>query len=186
MKNNSFQNVDEYISSFTLAKQKILNKIRSIILEAAPDAQEMISYNMPAYKLNKILVYFGMAKNHLGFYPTASGIQNFENELNNYKTSKGAIQFPLDQPLPKELIQKIVAFRVNNDSSKTNSALNNGFLLQLSAPARRALENAGITKLADLKKFTEKELLQLHGLGKTSLPKLKAAMESAGLNFLKK
>lgn len=186
MEKHSFQNVEEYIAAHTLAEQKILKRIRSIILEAAPHSHEIISYNMPAYKQNKTLVYFAMAKNHLGFYPTSSGIQNFENELCNYKTSKGAVQFPLDQPLPKELIQKIVAFRVKDDSSRTKSDANNNFLFQLSAPARRALENAGITKLAELKIFTEKELLQLHGFGKASLPKLKAAMASAGLNFLKK
>jgi uncharacterized protein YdhG (YjbR/CyaY superfamily) len=110
--------VDLYIEQFPLATQKQLNKLRAIIKAAAPSAQEMISYKMPAYKLNGMLVYFAGYKAHIGFYPTASGIQHFLPKIQDYKHSKGAVQFPIDKPLPKALIQEIVAFRIKETNSK--------------------------------------------------------------------
>jgi len=104
--------IDAYIATFPSNVQKVLQEIRKIIQEAAPEAEEVISYKMPAYKQNGILVYFAGYKNHVGFYPTASGIEKFKDEFDNYKWSKGAVQFPLDQPLPVKLIQRIVKFRV--------------------------------------------------------------------------
>jgi uncharacterized protein YdhG (YjbR/CyaY superfamily) len=104
--------IDTYIATFPFEVQKVLEQIRKIIQEAAPDAEEVISYKMPAYKQNGILVYFAGYKNHIGFYPTASGIENFKEEFGNYKWSKGAVQFPLDQQLPKNLIQRIIKFRI--------------------------------------------------------------------------
>jgi uncharacterized protein YdhG (YjbR/CyaY superfamily) len=110
--------VDLYIEQFPLATQKQLNKLRAIIKAAAPSAQEMISYKMPAYKLNGMLVYFAGYKAHIGFYPTASGIQHFLPKIQDYKHSKGAVQFPIDKPLPKALIEEIVAFRIKENNSK--------------------------------------------------------------------
>src|SRR5947209_3440530 len=95
-----FKDADSYIAVFPESTQKVLQQLRSIIKKAAPDAEEVISYNMPAYKLNGILVYFAGYENHVGFYPTASPIQVFKEQLTAYKTSKGAIQFPLDEALP--------------------------------------------------------------------------------------
>jgi uncharacterized protein YdhG (YjbR/CyaY superfamily) len=106
------ENVDTYIRSFPPNIQEILERIRETIQKAAPGAEECISYQMPAYKLNGILVYFAAAKNHIGFYPTGSGIEAFKNEFSGYKWSKGAVQFPLDQPMPIELIDRMVRFRV--------------------------------------------------------------------------
>jgi len=83
--------------------------------EAAPEAVEVISYQMPAFKLNGILVYFAAFKNHIGFYPTSSGIEQFKKELSPYKWSKGAVQFPLDKPIPFALVKKIVIFRVKEN-----------------------------------------------------------------------
>ena len=106
------ENVDAYIRSFPPNIQEILERIRETIRKAAPGAEECISYQMPAYKLNGPLVYFAAAKNHIGFYPTPSGIEAFKSEFSTYKWSKGAVQFPLDQPMPLELIDRIVRFRV--------------------------------------------------------------------------
>lgn len=104
--------VDEYIAGFPDDIQKLLQQIRKIICEAAPQATETISWSMPTYKLNGNLVHFTGNKKHIGFYPSPDPIIVFADELKEYKTSKGAIQFPYDKPLPVELIRKIVEFRV--------------------------------------------------------------------------
>ena len=113
-----FKSVDEYLSAFPVSTKKVLQQVRSIIKKAAPNAEEVISYNMPAFKLKSVLVYYAGYDNHIGFYPTASGIENFKKEFANYKWSKGAVQFPLDEPMPLQLITKIVQFRVNEVSKK--------------------------------------------------------------------
>jgi uncharacterized protein YdhG (YjbR/CyaY superfamily) len=110
-----FSSIDEYISEFPPDIQKILNQIRSAVKKAAPKAAEVISYGMPAFKQNKVLVYFAVGKNHIGFYPTPNPIKIFSKELDTFKTSKGAIQFPLDRKIPLALISKITKFRVRED-----------------------------------------------------------------------
>lgn len=107
-----FITIDEYISAFPKDVQKILGQIRKIIKDAAPEAEEAISYQIPTFKLNGNLVHFAAFKNHIGFYPTPSGQKAFEKELSAYKSGKGSIQFPIDKPLPIPLIKKIVKFRV--------------------------------------------------------------------------
>ena len=106
---------DEYISSFREDVQDRLMEIRSIIKNAAPDATEVISYSMPAFKLGGMLVWYGAHTTHIGFYPRASGIEVFQKELTGYKTSKGAVQFPFDRPLPRALITKMVKYRVKEN-----------------------------------------------------------------------
>jgi uncharacterized protein YdhG (YjbR/CyaY superfamily) len=113
-----FKNVDEYISAFPPSTKKILQDVRKIIHEAAPQAEDVISYNMPAAKLNGILVYYAAYEKHIGFYPTGSGIEAFKNKLADYKFSKGAIQFPIDQAMPFDLITKIVKFRMKEVQEK--------------------------------------------------------------------
>lgn len=108
--------VDDYISGFPEEIRSILTKLRKVIRKAAPNATETISYRMPTFKLNGNLVHFAAFKNHIGFYPTPSAISAFEKELSAYHTSKGAIQFPNDKPIPYELIEKIVRFRVKENS----------------------------------------------------------------------
>ncbi len=115
---NGFSTVDEYIGSFPEKTRKILEELRAVILAAAPGAQEKISYQMPAYALNGNLVYFAAYRNHIGFYPTPGGIQAFKEELSVYEGAKGSIKFPIDQPLPLELISRIVKFRVAQNSGK--------------------------------------------------------------------
>lgn len=110
--------VEEYIAKFPKIIQAKLNEIRAIILENAPDAEEHISYKMPAYKYLGVLVYFGANKNHLGFYPLPSAVKAFAKELAPYPTSRGAIQLPYDQPLPSDLIAAIVSFRVVENERK--------------------------------------------------------------------
>ncbi|MFA6978008.1 MAG: DUF1801 domain-containing protein [Ignavibacteriaceae bacterium] len=113
-----FKTVDEYFSTFPKNVKNILTELRKTIKQAAPQAEELISYNMPAFKLNGILVYYAAYNKHIGFYPTSSGIETFKNELSDYKWAKGSIQFPLDKPLPTELITNIVKFRVMRNSEK--------------------------------------------------------------------
>lgn len=113
-----FKTVDEYINTFPEDVQNILNQVRISIKAAAPDAEETIGYNMPAYKYNGPLVYFAAYKNHIGFYAAPTGHSKFKKELSVYKSGKGSVQFPIDKPMPLNLIKKIVKFRVNENSMK--------------------------------------------------------------------
>ena len=109
------KDINDYISNFPVETQQILGQLRQVIKNTVPKAAEVISYGMPAFKINKVLVYFAGYKNHIGFYPTPSAIEKFQKELSVYKTSKGAVQFPLDKPLPVKLISEIVKFRKKAD-----------------------------------------------------------------------
>lgn len=104
--------IDEYIAQFPEDVQEILSQIRAVVREAAPQATEKISYQMPTFYLNGNLVHFAAHPRHIGFYPTPAGIEAFKDELSGYKSSKGAVQFPLDRPIPYDLISRIVKFRV--------------------------------------------------------------------------
>lgn len=115
-----FKNIDEYHSNAPEKALKLLDELRELILSAAPGCEETISYNMPAFRLKKTLVYYAVHKMHIGFYPTSSPIVFFKDELSDFKFSKGAVQFPLDQPLPKALIKKMVQFRVTEVEKKSN------------------------------------------------------------------
>jgi uncharacterized protein YdhG (YjbR/CyaY superfamily) len=110
------ESVDGYILQFPDEIQEILRAIRNVIREAAPDAVEKISYQMPTFVLNGNLVHFAAFKNHIGFYPTPSGIEAFKQELAGYKGAKGSVQFPLNKPIPYALISKIVKYRVAENS----------------------------------------------------------------------
>ncbi len=111
--------VDEYIAGFPQDVQEILNELRAVIKTAAPQAEEKISYQMPAYSLNGNLVYFAAYKNHIGFYPTPSGIEHFKKELAGYQISKGTVRFPLNKPIPFDLVRRMVSFRVEENTSRT-------------------------------------------------------------------
>lgn len=112
-------NIDAYIAGFPAATQKLLKQMRRIIKKTAPDAEELISYQMPAYKFHGMLAYFAGYRHHIGFYPGASGIAAFKKELSVYKGAKGSVQFPLDEPLPLELIAEIVNFKVKENLEKS-------------------------------------------------------------------
>jgi uncharacterized protein YdhG (YjbR/CyaY superfamily) len=108
---NSFESIDEYILNFPPETQELLRMLRKVIHESVPDAKEKISYQMPTFELHGNLVHFAAYKNHIGFYPAPRGIDAFKQELSGYKGAKGSVQFPIDKPLPYELISRIVKFR---------------------------------------------------------------------------
>ena len=119
----TYKSIDEYILQFPLEVQEKLKMLRKVIKESAPDASEKISYQMPTFFLHGNLVHFAAYKKHIGFYPTPSGINAFKDELSEYKSSKGAVQFPLDKSLPYELIREIVKFRVVENKKKAEDKL---------------------------------------------------------------
>jgi uncharacterized protein YdhG (YjbR/CyaY superfamily) len=113
-----FKTVDEYVAAFPPPTKALLHAFRKAIKNAAPGAEELISYNMPAFKLNGMLVWYAAYKNHIGFYPKPSGIEAFKKELSIFKGAKGSIQFPIDKPLPLSLVGKIVKYRVKENLEK--------------------------------------------------------------------
>jgi uncharacterized protein YdhG (YjbR/CyaY superfamily) len=113
------ESIDEYIAIQPAEVQPLLQKVRETIAKSAPRAEEAIKYQIPTFVLNGNLVHFAAFKNHIGFYPTPSGIENFEAELSGYKMAKGSVQFPLDQAVPFGLISKIVKFRVKENLAKS-------------------------------------------------------------------
>lgn len=112
---NTIGSIDEYIDSFPPDVRQILQELRQTIKEAAPPAQETISYRMPTFTLHGNLVHFAAFSKHIGFYPTPSGIEAFNEELSRYKRAKGSVQFPMDEPLPLSLIRRIVEYRVREN-----------------------------------------------------------------------
>jgi uncharacterized protein YdhG (YjbR/CyaY superfamily) len=116
-----FKTVDEYLSALPANTKGILKEVRKTIKQAAPQAEELISYNIPAFTLHGRLVYYAAFKNHIGFYPVSSAIKAFQKELSDYKTSKGAIQFPIERPIPFGVITKIVKFRVKENLEKAKA-----------------------------------------------------------------
>lgn len=117
-----FQTIDEYIRTFPAEVQRELEKVRKTIQEVAPEATEAIRYQMPTFRLNeKNLVHFAAFKNRIGFYPIPSGIEAFKKESSQYKQGKGSVQFPLDKPVPYELVKKIVRFRVAENMKESKS-----------------------------------------------------------------
>lgn len=119
----TFKSIEEYILQFTPEVQEILQKLRKVIKEAAPEAEEKISWQMPTFVLHGNLVHFAAHKNHIGFYPAPSGIDAFEDELSEYRGGKGTLKFPIKKPLPYELISKIVKLRVDENIQKAEEKL---------------------------------------------------------------
>ena len=113
--------IDEYIAGFPEHVQEILQQIRKTIREAAPEAEEAIAYQMPTFRLRGNLVHFAAFKNHIGFYPTPTGTEQFQAELSAYKGGKGSVRVPLDEPIPYDLIRRIVAFRVQESLEKAEA-----------------------------------------------------------------
>jgi uncharacterized protein YdhG (YjbR/CyaY superfamily) len=115
------KDIDEYIAGFPPDIQEILEEIRMTIRKAAPDAEETIKYRMPTFTLKGNLVHFAAFKKHIGFYPAPTGIEEFQNELSVYEGGKGSVQFPLDRPIPFDLISKIVKFRVEENLARAKA-----------------------------------------------------------------
>ena len=120
-KKAGFNSIDEYIQTFPEDIQKILQEVRATIKSAAPDAEETISYSMPAFRYYGILVYFAGFKNHIGFFPTGKGIESVKDELSGYEFSKGTIRFPINKPIPFDLIRKIIKNRVAENLEKAKA-----------------------------------------------------------------
>ena len=177
--------IDIYLKQFHGLNLCRLQEMRAILQKAIPEAEECISYGMPAYRMSKVLVYFAGNKEHIGFYPTSSGIKNFEQELGNWKYSKGAIQFPYEQKLPRGLITRIARLRKKEvkESMKKQCRLKS-YPLQsrsyekailkmeerlrnsgLAKPALRALIDHDITTIKALKKIDRNTLHLMHGIG---------------------
>jgi uncharacterized protein YdhG (YjbR/CyaY superfamily) len=137
-----FKNIDDYHSSFPPDIRIILEQLRQTIKQTALQTIETISYGMPAFKQNKVLVYYSVNKEYIGFYPTPNPIVHFKKELEKYHTSKGAIQFPIDKPLPLTLIKKIVEFRIEEDTKKEKkitSNISNGILHEVPRDMQKTL-----------------------------------------------
>ena len=118
MEKTNYNTIDEYIGTFAPAMQELLQAIRNTIKKQAPEAKETISYGMPTFKSTENLVHFAAYDHHIGFYPTPSGIQAFQEEICNYKWAKGSVQFPLSEPIPFDLIERMVAYRVMEAKAK--------------------------------------------------------------------
>jgi len=123
-KKADYESIDDYIKQFTPEVQEKLEALRKVIKESATDATEKISYQMPAFYLHGNLVYFAAFKHHIGFYPTSSGIEAFKDELSVYKGSKGSVQFTIDNPLPYDLIRRIVKYRVEENIKRAAGKVN--------------------------------------------------------------
>ena len=119
--NTKFKTVDEYLSAVPPTTRSILQKLRKTIKQESPRAEEVVSYNIPAFKLNGILVFYAAHRDHIGFYPTPSGIEAFKKELSDYEGAKGSIKFPIDKPIPFALISKIVKFRMQENLRKAGA-----------------------------------------------------------------
>jgi len=134
------KSVEDYIASFPKDTQKVLKQIRTLVKKTASQAEESIAYAMPAYKMNgKPIVYFAGYDHHIGFYATPTGHEKFAKELSKYKQGKGSVQFPLDQPMPMDLIERIVKFRISESESKAKpakKAVAKKWLLKRQSPKR--------------------------------------------------
>lgn len=119
-----YKNIEEYIASFPEEIQALLEQVRAVIKKASPDARETISYGMPTFTYKGVLAHFAAFKSHIGLYALPSGNEAFKEELSKYKTGKGSIQFPLNEPLPLELISNIIKFRVEENLEKTKKGKN--------------------------------------------------------------
>ncbi len=118
IRKRQFKNMDEYIAAFPKNVKDILEELRRVIRESAPNSEEAISYGIPTFKLNGNLVHFAAFKNHIGFYPAPSAIVAFKKELTSYKQAKGSVQFPIDKPIPFGLVKRIVKYRVKENLKK--------------------------------------------------------------------
>jgi len=113
-----FETIDEYIASFPRNVQSVLEKLRQAIRDSAPEAEEAISYRIPTFKSNGNLVHFAAFKDHIGFYPTPSAIEAFKEELSDYEVSKGTVRFPMNKPIPFDLVRRMVSYRVKENLDK--------------------------------------------------------------------
>ena len=185
--------VDRLYKNSPSPQRETMLAMRKSILAIIPQAEEVISYGMPAFKVNGTVVAGLLShKSHVGFYPfSGSVLGNFKSELKNYKQTKSALHVPIDKPLPKSLLKKLLNARISQcpvqrgevDLKKYEKLDGIWRDLGLAAPARRALVNAKLLKLNDLKKISESELKKLHGMGPTAIKILKSTMKKSKISF---
>ena len=147
-KRSSAATIDEYIAEFPPEARKVLEELRALIKEAAPEATETMSYAIPTFDLNGHLVHFAGYEQHIGFYPTPSGIAAFKEELKPYKSAKGSVQFPLDRPLPVDLIRRMVEYRVKENAGGASAHAGS----TRRAPARKPATNKAPAREAPARK----------------------------------
>ena len=190
-----FQTVDEYIASFPPEVQAILEELRAAIKASVPDVEERISYQIPSYFRNGDLIHFAAYKKHIGMYPAPDGPQPFVQELLKFKSERATLRFPIDKPLPLDLITELIKFRYAENLALAEAKARkkkpaagkpqspNDLPVKLSQPAQRALAAAGIQSLEQVSRFSEKEISKLHGIGPNALALLHQALEEKGLSF---
>lgn len=201
MKTTVARNIDEFISAFPAAVARKLTQLRRAVQRIAPAAEETICYGIPTFRLNGNILHFAAYPTHIGFYPGPGGIDAFAEDCVPYRTGKGTLQFRLDKPLPMALLRNIIKFRVMQQELKVGKKVivcknghrftrtgscrtcptcaqeakkSDGYPAALAAPARRALAAAGIHNPADLKDWSEKDLLELHGVGQNAIKVLRS------------
>lgn len=210
MLNIRAKNIDAFILVYPEPVRKKLEQIRQAVHRIAPEAEEAIRYGIPTFQLNGNMLHFAAYETHIGFYPGPSGIDAFGELCRPFRTGKGTLQFPLDSPLPMALIRDIIRFRTEQQRQRKSSpkkklthVCKNGHQFvrtaacrvcptceaerngaspwaALPTPARRALENAGVRTLKQLAGWHEQDLLALHGLGPSSLPKIRKLIRDSG------
>jgi len=153
--------IDNYIASFPKETQKLLEQVRNTVRKAAPEAEEAIKYGIPTLILNGNLVHFAGYKNHIGFYPAPQGLEEFKEELSGYKGAKGSVQFPIDQPLPLELITRITKYRVESNLEKLETKSKKKETSKPKKPSDQELVTAHIQKLAPELQETIETLRQI-------------------------
>jgi uncharacterized protein YdhG (YjbR/CyaY superfamily) len=190
-----FHSVDQYIASFPVEVQAILEELRAAIKAAVPDVEERISYQIPGYFRNGNLIHFAAYQKHIGMYPAPDGPQPFIQELLKYKSERSTLRFPIDEPLPLDLITELVKFRAAENldlarakANKKKSAAGkqksqNDLPEKLSQPAQRALAAAGIQSLEQVSRYSAVEISKLHGIGPNAMALLQQALEAKGLSF---
>jgi uncharacterized protein YdhG (YjbR/CyaY superfamily) len=180
--------VDHYLSTFPPQVQLLLEQIRATIRQQVPGAQEKMSYGIAAFFMDgQPVLYYAGFKKHVSVYPVPREHEDFKAELAAYQGGRGTAQFPLDQPLPLDLIARLAQFwlRENQEKLPKKRQQQQGAFAALPAPARRALEARGITHPQQLAELTEPELLALHGMGKVALAKLREILSAHHLDFKK-
>ena len=161
------EDIDAYLGDLPAEAVARLQQMRSVVRAKCPEAVEGINYGLIGYKLHgRPLVYFGGFKSHVGLYATPNGHEAFADEFVQYKQGKGSVQFPFAEPLPIELIERVVAYRVQTVSEE---------LPKIGGPATRALAGIGVTSMSQLAGHTEAQLLELHGFGPKAIRLLRAA-----------
>lgn len=169
--------ISDHIAGCAPPTRRMLQQLRRTIRATVPEATETVRYGIPTFQVHgKNLVHFAGYEHHIGFYPGSRPIEAFRSELKGYKTSRGTVQFPLDRPLPLQLVKKMVRYAMDRLITPNPFA-------SLAAPAQRALTNARITSTQMLARRTEAEVAALHGLGPNALKSLRALLRTDGRTF---